>query len=296
MGPKSAFLGGGVLTLAACSLVVDTSGLAGNAATVDGGARDAAVSPSPEASIDGGTDARTSSPYRDAVLADSPLAYWRMNIASGATVVPDETGHGHDLQLQGTGHVLGVAGAIARDADTAIELDGVGSFLRASNAAPFAFTGLTSFTVECWARVKDPPGRERYQHLLGHSVGQGSQRSGYLLYVVPVAPSGDTPHASFEWAIPDLPGGIGARLAAREVWAHYVGTFDGLRASIYVDGELAQSSKPLEPLRSRATDFLVGADVLENSFFGGAVDEVAVYPRALPGADVLRHHTVARGE
>ena len=59
-------------------------------------------------------------PYRDAVMADAPEAYWRLGDSGGAAV--DHTGNGHDGALVG-GIVAGVAGAIS-SADTAMTFDG----------------------------------------------------------------------------------------------------------------------------------------------------------------------------
>jgi hypothetical protein len=60
--------------------------------------------------------------YQQAVLADRPIAYWRLGEASAPTAV-DATGHGHDGKYYGH-PAYGEAGAIDRDRNTAVGLHG----------------------------------------------------------------------------------------------------------------------------------------------------------------------------
>src|SRR5262249_35831706 len=94
---------GPVLVIAAalavgCSFITSLDELTSGGRTIDpdAGRGDA---PSGEASIAPGDDAATGdsgTSYRAVVLADQPVAYWRLGEASGALHARDETGHGHD--------------------------------------------------------------------------------------------------------------------------------------------------------------------------------------------------------
>jgi len=104
--------------IAGCSFFVDTSGLDGQQVapppTADSGGL-----PSTDAgsTLDAG-DAAATSKYAAAVLADQPLAYWRMG-APVAGVIRDETGRGNDLRAMGssTGYSLINGGALKNDPD-----------------------------------------------------------------------------------------------------------------------------------------------------------------------------------
>src|SRR5688572_10082323 len=108
-----------------------------------------ATLPTEDVAVD--TDAKFSK-YRNAVLADKPLAYWRMGIQQGSSLIKDETGNGNDLVLQGGGHTFGRAGALAGDDDTALGFDGKGSrAVLIGDARAFDFPNRAPFTIECWA-------------------------------------------------------------------------------------------------------------------------------------------------
>lgn len=52
------------------------------------------------------------SPYARAVLADTPLGYWRLGEAAGTTVATDDSGNSHHLRyVNGAADGLGEAGA-----------------------------------------------------------------------------------------------------------------------------------------------------------------------------------------
>src|SRR5688500_5833852 len=131
----------GIAPLGACASFSSPSDVADGGSTPDS-------STAPDTALETNGDAAASSPYRQAILDDGPLAYWRMEIGAGLTI-PDETGGKNDLTLKGGGHVLGVTGASAR-LGSAIAFDGVTTFAEAANPRAFDFAGRQSFTVEAW--------------------------------------------------------------------------------------------------------------------------------------------------
>ena len=237
------------------------------------------------------------STYRGVVLADAPIAYWRMGIGNGP-IVPDESGHQNDLLLQGGGHGLGARGAIIGDSDTAIRFDGVNSYALAAHPRAFDFPARAPFTIECWARRDPlPDGGEGayFQHLIGGAAGGPPNRNGFLLYMLPVSAS--APYLAFEYDVPDgdqlgLQGPLGALYA----YAHYAVAFDGARAWVYVDGVLATSADVVGSISGRSSELAIGREDSTGRYnFSGAIDEVAVYDKALTREQIERHHTVALG-
>lgn len=86
--------------------------------------------------------------YVDEVLADSPVAYWRLGEASGSTTAADETGNGHDGTYQGP--TLEAAGAIG-DGDTAASFDGTDDYVDMGSPAALNITG--DLTLEAWVKT-----------------------------------------------------------------------------------------------------------------------------------------------
>jgi hypothetical protein len=266
-----------------------THGGAGNGGSGDGhgGAVDVDAGPTGDA---GEPDAPAS--YGDVVRADGPVAYWRMGIRSGRSV-PDETGKGNDLVLQGTGHALGVAGAVRGD-DGAIGFDGAASFAIATDARALDFADGASFTLECWAR-RASGGASYYQHLFSSVEGSAGDRNGYALYLLPEAGAQDFARSVFEYDRPAHDVGVYGGLGAEGAWTYYVAVYDGKKASVYVDGTFAADSMVEGSIAARTAPFTVARGAGSDGFyFKGALDELAVYPRALGLADVARHFDAAR--
>src|SRR5437763_16897142 len=81
--------------------------------------------------------------YRASVLADHPVAYWRLSEATGA-VMADASGNGNDGAYAGT-VTLGEPGALASQGDSAVGFDPTGGAARV--ASP------TSLQVN-WVRIE----------------------------------------------------------------------------------------------------------------------------------------------
>jgi hypothetical protein len=241
---------------------------------------------------DAGSDAAS---YRAAVLADGPLVYWRMGIKTGLSI-PDETGSGNDLILQGSGHVLGEPGAIGGDDDTAIGFDGRKSFAIANDPRALDFPAGAPFTVECWARRESIDGGSYFQHLLGNLEGNQPESSGYMLYVLPVPGGTDNARTALEFAPQDasVVTLYGPVIRPAE-WAYYVFVYDGTVIRLHVDGTETGVQQALNPLQARTSPFTVGRAPHSNGFFWpGRIDEVAVYAKALTPAQIATHLGLGR--
>ncbi len=219
--------------------------------------------------------------YRDVVLADQPLAYWRFGADSAAQAI-DETGHGHDGTYAG-GATRG-PGAIgtALDSDTAVVLDGIDDHVMIGNK--FAFSGLAPFTLEAW--IKHDGGTNTGGILSKSDETGGMNRRGYLMFL----------HPSFVGVERSITDGAAqtattSMLPARGTWAHIVATFDGTLLTMYRDA-IAVVVVGGTPISVPATlgDFVIGArGGGTQERFKGAVDEVAIYDRALTGVQIGAH-------
>jgi len=251
-----------------------------------------ATSPTPDAGQDGERDsAPEAAPadgdagappdYPSTVLADKPLAYLRVDESSG-TVAHDTTGNGNDGKYTG-GFTLGVPGALLTDSDPAASLDGSTGYIDFGNLFPFV--GTVPMTLEIWA--KPSALTTSYPSLFSRQID--SPRSGYFMFVRDTG-NGDSNTFGFErW---NDAGYQTAWLQApvSSSWHHFVGTFDGTTARAYVDGQLVASNGATQSLGSFTATLQVGACVLGQDFFAGAVDEIAFYGAALSQARILAHY------
>ncbi|HEY1692130.1 MAG TPA: LamG domain-containing protein [Polyangiaceae bacterium] len=236
--------------------------------------------PQPETGADTGPDA-PSSVYRAAVLADDPLAYWRLDETSG-TVAHDETGHGHDGTYVGT-FTLGQPGALAGDPDTAVGLDGVSGHVDVGLA--FDFSPSLPFTLEGWVNLTTIDAT--YRHVVTNmQYGNGGMpfTGTYIVYV-----QGSEKLGLERWSSGTTELAVeSTTFTATDVWAYVVGTFDGTTGTLYVNGVSQAAATSL------AGTTASGVDMVWGDLLAGTLDEIAVYDHALPQARVTAHYAAAQ--
>jgi Concanavalin A-like lectin/glucanases superfamily len=226
-------------------------------------------------------------PYATEVLNDSPRGYWRLGESSGTTAA-DQTGTNPGTYQFGV--VLGAPGALFGDANTAGRFDGTDDKVSMADPANGSLDfGTGDFTVEAWAKTTV---------------------NGEQAVVSKRATTAGTPF--WQFTVTNDPGHDGeirvnivagatvevygpAKRVDDGAWHHVVVGFDresGL--TIYVDG--VSVFRPAAPTGDvgNAGPFLVGKSTGYNHFKGD-LDEVAVYPSALPGARVQAHYAVGHG-
>jgi len=231
--------------------------------------------------------------YREVILADRPLAYWRMGEIEDQSI-PDETGGGNALVLQGGGHVPHSPGAVLDDPMGALGFDGEKSFAIANEARAFDFPDSAPFTLECWAQWVEG-GPSYFQYLISNVQGIAGNRDGYSLYLLPAPALLDNAATAFEYDRPGADVGTRGPIPAVGAWAHYATVFDGKKIALFVDGTLANSANVTGSIGARTSSFAVGRHSdSDGFFFKGAIDEVAVYGRALRVADIARHISVGK--
>src|SRR5438128_2699447 len=74
------------------------------------------------------------SAYSDAVLADTPVAYWRLGEATGSTIAVDQTANHNNGTYVGS-PTLGQLGAINGDADTAVDFNNTADYVEAPDSS-----------------------------------------------------------------------------------------------------------------------------------------------------------------
>lgn len=290
-----------------CRLALPTGALCCLAALVDAGpAAGGKQAPGPAGNA-----------YSRAVLADRPVAYWRLGERPGAATASDASGHGHHGKYHGK-PLLGQMGALALDRNTALGLDGPKSRPYVEVSSHRAFSVATSgkgLSVEAWLRPdalaftgeKSKDAKNPYIHWLGKGEAR-AQEWGFRFYSARAA---DRPSriSAYIW---NAAGDEGAGAYVQEKltrgrWMHIVATYDDPRqpnaqVRIYRNGAASPhngspgtlyKSYRVKPAAGAAPVRLGTRDL--KSFLAGGLDEVAVYPYVLTPAQVRQHWRLSRG-
>jgi glucose/arabinose dehydrogenase len=214
--------------------------------------------------------------YRAQAVNDGPVGYWRLG-ESGGTTAGDETG-ANPGTYQGA-PTLGLAGALASNSNTAASFNGSSQYVNVPSSASLNVS--SGVTVEAWAKPAAMPG-------LGNSGTIAMKATdppyAYWLQVT------DNDRAKFGVGI----GGVNRPISAGGVvttgsWYHLVGTYDGSIQRLYVNGALVASQPLTGSVDSVAGNFRIGT-TRATEWFNGAIDEVAVYNKALTPAQVQAHY------
>jgi hypothetical protein len=211
---------------------------------------------------------RCGAAYDQAVLADLPAGYWRLDNGTAT----DASGHGLNGVVAGT--VGQVGGATA--SSTALEL-GAAAGVNVPNA-----TVGPAFTLEAWVRLDRA---QQDKPLLGRwSYADGG---GALLWI-------DT-EGHYGLAAGRNPANYLAATVAPVLgrWEHVVGTLDGTLLRVFVNGVEVGSKPFTATMGTPLVDFEIGKYGEPKHHLEGALDEAALYDRALAPADVRRHYDAA---
>ena len=232
----------------------------------------------------GGAPASADSPsYRDEVLADTPVGYWRFGEASG-TRAADQTANATPGTYQ-NGVILRVPGALGTSTDTAASFDGGNDQVTMGDPANGVLdVGTGDFSVETWVKTPGAIGTER---------GLIGKRDANKYWIVNV--TDDSGHVGQLRAI------VFDGTVTRSVyslhrvddgrWHHVVVAFDrdsGIR--FYVDG--VNSGFTVAPMTGNLdnTGVLLVGKTSGYPQFKGEFDEVALYPALLSQQRVQAHH------
>lgn len=216
-------------------------------------------------------------PYRDAVMADGPIGYWRLAETVGNAL--DETGNAAGGRYNG-GVTRGVPGALASDANLAARFDGVDDHVSVPDNGPMDVGDV--FTYELW--VKRGATQGVTQRLLHKGTGPATLGFGTNNKVVL------------------LPGGTGAIATANsamaiidQAWHHVVATKNGADVHIYVDGVDVTAPGTNTTMTTSTNAMNIGRATTNTAYAGADIDEVAIYPVALSSARVQAHYQAGRG-
>jgi PKD repeat protein len=214
------------------------------------------------------------------------LSYWRMGDSTGTTLT-DAFGPSNATTVGGP--ALGTAGAIGGDNDTAVSFDGTND----SASANLSLSGTSKVTVEFWMKWNGYLNDDDLA--MEYTPNFNSVAGGFLI-------DPNAPQEGGKFGV-----GIGNGSARNNVfftrpsagqWHHYAFVFDTSAAASeeikpYVDGQPVAFTKTASGtgagnFANSSLNFMSRGG---NSLFGaGALDEVAIYTRALDAATVAAHY------
>lgn len=260
-------------SLAACSLLVSTDDLGGDAPAADAGGDVVALDASPSDAAPGPADAADGG--ADAAIDPSLVGWWTFD-ETGGSLVFDKSGHGNDMIVAGvtfapTRGKYGGAGVFATGSFGLVDTLGGAAFplsgtlsMWLSHALPdTGDTYNTRGVFDTWDKSRSHVFIRRYT----------ADPPGMLqLAVQPQSTTGD-----YAW--------VEAITLPRDTWTHVVFAWDSAtdQAALWVNGALVNKAAYSKYPGTKPTqqELRIGKD------FIGAIDEVRLYARVLTSAEAL---------
>lgn len=207
--------------------------------------------------------------YYNAVLADQPRLYLRLDEVSGSTTAQDMSSFGNSGTYNGT-VTYQVASALA-DGDLAATFDGVTGYVSGTlNPAQ-----VSTFTYEGWYSTKSIGSNNIF------STGQADHVFGVLSgHLQASVLSGTTV--------------IDPTATNDGNWHHAAVTYDGTTLRLYRDGQLVSSTTSANTGYG-STTYAAGALGSNTALcrFNGSIDEIAYYPFVLSATRIAAHYTAS---
>jgi parallel beta-helix repeat protein len=214
--------------------------------------------------------------YLDAVLGQTPVAYYRLGEKSGTTATDASRNGRHGTYANvGSGLTLGVPGSMAAESDTAISVVSPGSVSVPDSAA----LRPSQITLEAWI---NPDLTIASNSAALMKTTSSSWNDGYGMVWL-------SDKLRFFVNNYNGAGKVEATITKGQ-WSHVVGTYDSGALKIYVNGTEVASTSYAVPITHATQPLYIG------SSFGswnwkGKLDEVAVYSGALSAAQVAQHYS-----
>jgi Concanavalin A-like lectin/glucanases superfamily len=237
--------------------------------------------------------------YSSTVLADNPIAYYRLEETSGGTAANSAiTGISFDGTIfpNSGSPQLGLPGidtnSFSFAGGPAGGNIGLVNIPYQPDLSPVAVDGQSgaAFSAECWAQpfsqpndhssvveVFGPYGSGTYQSASGWNFYQSPGPSSYWVLNMRPAPFVQVPSVPITLL----------------QWYHLAVTFDGVNVIFYIDGVARTTNNAVGYLANLATPGDIGGgQVAGHAAFAGGVDEVAFYTNVLTPAQILNHYQV----
>ena len=218
--------------------------------------------------------AATAKTYNATVLADHPVAYWRMDETTGSTMA-DASGNANHGRYVGI-YTLGQPGALAGGA---VAFDGQSGAASVMNAASLQ---VNTVTIEVWLK-KHSDSEYGVYVAKNIQVGGGSGTSWFELLN-----SHHNGQLEFRVTSDGAPAVLSTSTLALNTWYYVVATYDGTVAKLYVNGKLDGELK-VDVVPKQTSDPLFIGRRTDGFFNDAAMADVAIYSVALSAGRIAAH-------
>ncbi|MGH9263979.1 MAG: LamG-like jellyroll fold domain-containing protein [Acidimicrobiales bacterium] len=221
----------------------------------------------------------SSSGYAAAVAGDGPVSHWRLGEASGTTAA-DSVGTNPGSYRNGV--ALGGASLVSGDtANKAASFDGNDDSVAVQSSS--GLSPSSTVTVEAWIQPSAIPSPGNFASVATKAESYALQFNG--------------PQLEFTTMVNGARRRVQAPAGAVTAGGtyHVVGTYDGSAQRLYVNGSQVASASYPGPMGVNTNRVVLGSWDTASEFFAGAIDEVAVYAKALTAAQVANHFSVGSG-
>lgn len=212
--------------------------------------------------------------YRDVILFDKPVAYYRLGETTGMTVANDSSGNGNTGTIHG-GVTLQQPGILTSDA--AMKFDGVSGYV----SLPSGFLYAVTFSREAWVKTSTMGSGYSWEWIVNYTDYSTNNSVGSWCGINPSGQINYTTSAGMNYA--------GGPNLLDNAYHHLVWTFDNGVLYLYVDGKQVANfsglSVPVSGLNS-----VIGQRDDQFEFFNGLIDEVAIYNYVLTAQQVQNHY------
>ncbi|MCB1096303.1 MAG: LamG domain-containing protein [Verrucomicrobiae bacterium] len=240
--------------------------------------------------------------YADAVLADDPVAYWRMDDSDG-TQVTDSSGNGNHGAVDGdSGSItFGQGGLLSAEPEgRSISLAGLDRIVMPG----FEKVGATGFSAEYWVRVTQYP-----EACCDSLVSDGEAAGDFFMMNYLLGPGqGDNGAIRPHFGTGNAPVALSTAepnvLALNQVY-HVVTTWDAAdpdnnNGKIFINGVVVLegnvSGNVPAPGDTGDNMIFIGRDNRENRPSNFDIDEVALYDKPLTSAQVQAHYAAGTAQ
>lgn len=190
------------------------------------------------------------------------VAAYNFDEGSG-TAVTDRSGLGHGGTIREATWATGKNGG-------ALSFDGVNDWVTIADADDLDLTG--AMTLEAWVNLT---------HNTGWRAVVYKERDVYYLYA---STSSNRP------AVGSKIGGYRENFGPTQLgtgnWIHLAGTYDGAMQRLYVNGVQVASRAQTGAIEVGTGPLRIGGNATFGEYFGGRVDDVRIYNRALSAAEI----------
>lgn len=225
-----------------------------------------------------------SASYSSEVLADSPVAYYRLDETSGSTAA-DSSGNALDgtyvnsPTLNQTGGLTGNAAVLFARA----------SSQRVNLGTPSALNVTGQFTIEClYKPTSFPTGADEHM-IVSHGYAGGA-----LGYILSIQGNGGSPRlAAGSYGAASYGTGWTITGWSTGQWKHIAAGYDGTNWKLFLDGVEVGSTGAAFGALSSAQNSYIGAyaDGAVKNHGDGVIDEVALYAAWLGSTRIAAHVT-----